>query len=157
MPDVWGQAAVVDAGSLRPSGDDGVVLHVDQRYAELPESGWGALVGWLAGASRLLSCPDSLSAHVTETTTERGPAVTAALTRRSAEEQDLIEEDVNAYLEAAGADPRSPGRRWFVRLPDGVSADELWETLNEAVEQAPRHPSALPAPLRRALVGLYGD
>lgn len=145
MPSVWDTVTVFDASSLRPAGDDGVVLYAGQRYTELPESGWSGLVGRLAGAPRLLSCSDDLSAHVTETTTQRGPVVFTAVTQRSADEQALVDEDINAYLDAASAEPRLPGRRWFVLLPDGISAEEFWEAMNEAATQAPPHPSA---PLR---------
>jgi hypothetical protein len=155
MPTVWDRAAIIAADSVKPTEESTVVLHAGRRYAELPESGWGALVGWLAGGERLLGCAEEVSDHQTRVTVEDRGSSTTSAHQRLPEEQALVDEDINGYLMEAGAEPRPSGRRWFVLLPDGMSAHQLWAVTNGAAAAAPPHPAALIAPVRQALLSLY--
>jgi hypothetical protein len=125
-----------------------------EELIELPDNGWGQLVGWVAGVERLRRVVDRRE-HITTLfypmrgVTERRP--------RSASEQAEIEEDVNSYLAEAGVPPRPPGYVWYVRKPAAVaSADEFWARLNGAQAVAVR-PGGLISVLPAIVDQLYLD
>ena len=155
MSSIWEQVAVVEPDRLVILDEDTIELDGKDRYAVLPESGWGALVGWIAGSERLIGRVEAPSDHVTVLTAEHGQSISTLTRPRSREEQFMIDHDVNAYLQDAGAEARPSGKQWCLLLPAGLEAARLWEVLNEAVADAASHPSALAVPLRSALDELY--
>lgn len=155
MPSTWERASVVTPERLTVIDSDTVALDSHQRFATLPESGWGALIGWLAGSDKLIGCRDDISDHTTTTTSEYGGTSSVSSRRRSPAEQSIVNEEINGYLAAADAETQPAGVRWFVLLPDGATASDLWAHANTAAADVQPHPSALVLPVRRALEDFY--
>ena len=116
----WDDVPVVDRQS--DETDDDLI--------ELDDSGWGQLVGWAVGVSRMRRVVDRRR-HMTTTSY---PATGEIRQRpRSSLEQAEIEEDVNAYLAEAGVPPRPAGYVWYVLKPPTVASKaEFWARINQA-------------------------
>ena len=104
---------------------------------ELGDSGWGQLVGWMAGVSRMVRVVDRQQ-HMTRITYQ---ATGQTFERpRSEEEQTEVEELVNARLAEADVPPRPAGYVWYLMRPPSVASDtEFWSRINDA-----QLPAALP-------------
>jgi hypothetical protein len=127
-------------------------------WIELPESGWGALVGWVAGASRLRRIPDEPGQHVTVITEVSPDGVRFSTEPRSTAEQSWVDADITGYLADAHVPARPAGYRWFLLPPRSTDEDEFWAAVNDGLAQiAPRatHPAEIVQPLRRVLAELY--
>jgi hypothetical protein len=128
-------------------------------YVELPESGWGALVGWVAGPHHLLRARDRLERHATVTTWRHSGRPTPAVSQRTRAEQDSVDRDINEYLNAAGVPARPPGYRWFIRLlPDFTDGDGFFSAVGASVLASgddPHHPAQFLGPLTAHLGPLY--
>ena len=157
MPSTWERATVVTPERLTAVDDATVELDSYTRYAILPESGWGALIGWLAGSERLIGCRDDIASHHIVVTEDRDGTSTPSIQPRWPADQAVIDDDINSYLLDAGAEPQPAGLRWFALLPENGPAGRLWEITNRAAAAAPPHPSALLQPVRAALQDFYGD
>ena len=116
----WEDVPVVERPSDEPNDD----------VIELDDSGWGQLVGWAVGVSRLRRALDRRE-HMT---TIVYPASGRTVRRpRSAAEQAEIEDDVNSYLAEAGVPPRPAGYVWYVLKPPTVASKaEFWARINQA-------------------------
>jgi hypothetical protein len=123
---------------------------------ELPESGWGALLGWAAGPTRLYRVRDDPARHTTVTTCHRDGTTTATTAPRTVHDQHEIDRDIDDYLTAAGAAPRPPGYRWFVRLPAGhADGAAFFAAVHAATPRSARTPAEYRAAFDDALVHLY--
>jgi hypothetical protein len=126
-------------------------------HVELPENGWGALVGWAAGVERLVRCPDRLDRHATRITTTSGTGTGTYERTRTAAEQAEVDADINEYLAQAGAPPRPSGYRWFLHVPAGTTnLERILNNALDAAEPPPVHPRDIARHLRSALRALYG-
>ncbi|WP_141722206.1 DUF5956 family protein [Micromonospora haikouensis] len=124
-----------------PTGDE---------YVELPENGWGGLLGWCAGPARLVRVPDQVEAHTTRVFCS-SPAGDEQYSRpRTQEEQVDIDADINGYLHDCDVPARPAGYRWFLRLPGGYSEDRLWADLNAALPSSAIHPADIAPPIQRS-------
>ncbi|MFF3855700.1 DUF5956 family protein [Micromonospora sp. NPDC002575] len=131
-----------------PAGDD---------YIELPESGWGALVGWCAGPARLIRVPDRVEAHTTRVVCI-SPAGKEQYSRpRTREEQDEIDVDIDVYLRECGVPGRPAGYRWFLRLPSGYKGDRLWAEVGEAQTSSAIHPADVAPRMAEIVARVYAD
>jgi len=77
---------------------------------------------------------------------------------RTPQEQREVDADIGEYLAAAGAPPRPPGYRWYLRLPPGYDPERFWDTLNAALaaaEPAPVHPRDIARHLATLVPALY--
>lgn len=157
MSSTWERATVVAPERLTAVDDATVALDTRTRYAVLPESGWGALVGWLAGSERLVGCQDDLADHHVVVTEDWDGTSTTSVQPRLEADQAIIDDDINSYLLDAGAEARPAGLRWSALLPEDEPAGRLWEITNQAAAAAPPHPSALLQPVRAALQDFYDD
>jgi hypothetical protein len=119
-------------------------------WAELPWSGWGAAIGWVAGPERTRRCADTRD-HVTTVTTYDGDgnAVHASYPVPP-EERAEVDDDVDAYLSELGIPPRPRGFRWFVRVPG--TPEEFWAAVHAEWHRGGR-PTPEWQPLLRDLVG----
>ncbi|MCP2323570.1 hypothetical protein HDA40_002077 [Hamadaea flava] len=125
---------------------------------ELPESGWGALIAWLAPPDQVLRFPDNQEHH-TKVRTVAATDESQWRERRSQTEQDALDEDVDSYLHDAVAPPRPRGYRWFLRLPSDLDDDAFWARINSALNQAvpaPTHPMRIAKVVRHVLDAIYG-
>ncbi|MCX4471412.1 hypothetical protein C5N14_28200 [Micromonospora sp. MW-13] len=130
---------------------------IGDEYIELPESGWGGLVGWCAGPARLIRVPDQVEAHIT-TVTRSSPAGDEQYSRpRTYDEQAIADADINDYLHACGAPARPTGYRWFLRLPAGYSEDRLWSDLIGGLPSSAIHPADIAPRVDDIVRGIYAD
>lgn len=130
----------------------------DGGLVELPEAGWGALVGWFAGPARLVRRPDRIDRHTTVVTIVDSSGERRITRPRTDAEQDEIDADIDGYLRDAGIPARPPGYRWFLRLPAGLDEDQFWDGLNTALDEArptPTHPRDTADAVREHLHRLY--
>ena len=129
------------------------------RYVELPESGWGALIGWAAGPVNLLRTADRLDRHITVTTSRYGAEVTVTSSARTPAEQTAVDDDINEYLDAAGVPPRESGQRWLIRLPPGFAdGDAFFSAIGAAIASSTGpsgHPARLIGPLIACVTLMY--
>jgi hypothetical protein len=125
---------------------------------ELPESGWGALVGWLAGPAHLARRHDRIDQHATVVTIVDAAGERRSTHARTAAEQDEIDADIDGYLRDAGIPARPSGYRWFLRLPPGLREDQFWSGLNTALGESrpsPSHPRDTANAVREHLFQAY--
>lgn len=73
-------------------------------WAELDESGWGALIGWAAGPENLRRGPavDDSARTVTVTRTDRDGTVAETTEAFTARDRQIVDEEANSYLADAG-------------------------------------------------------
>ncbi|WP_428966037.1 DUF5956 family protein [Micromonospora fluostatini] len=93
-------AARWDDVALSPNAPTG-------EYLELPESGWGALVGWTAGPARLVRCPDRPDRHTTVITTSSPAGDDHQARPRTAAEQGDLDASSRRHRPPS---PHDPGR-----------------------------------------------
>lgn len=129
-------------------------------WVELDENGWGALIGWVAGAENLRRSPVDDSAR-TVAVSRTGPdgVVIEFDEAFTAQDRVIVDESVNSYLVDADAEERPGGFRWFVRLPEQFSS---WEDFRGAVTRAvyagdpkPVHPVDVRSAMERAIQSIY--
>lgn len=101
-------------------------------YLELPESGWGALLGWMLGTQNLVCSPDRLP-HTTWVVTHGDGGSGVSKRARSGAEQASIEDDVDDFLRGARVPPRPRGYRWFYALPKNRAGRDFWELIDSRV------------------------
>lgn len=119
----WGEFPTVDVAA------DG--------SAEFPESGWGALLCWIAGpenVERVPRVPGDVGVTRVEVVT--GGASTRSQRAATADERDMVENSIDEYLAEAGVPSRPRGYRWYARpgapdpagwsraLQNAIDADE---------------------------------
>ncbi|WP_326556535.1 DUF5956 family protein [Micromonospora sp. NBC_01796] len=143
-----------------PLSDRDEVFVVDgERYRELSESGWDALMAWLVGISHLARYPERRTQHVDVTVTDRlGHVQDRHQVARTAADQAIIDTEANSYLRDAGIPERPSGYRWFQRLPDGHALEDVEGAVAQAFEVSPplsMHPRHVAPVMRDALDRIY--
>gem|GEM_PF-5455434 len=121
MPTSWGQFPNVDAGSDAPG-------------AEFPESGWGALLCWIAGpdnVARVSRLPEDVGVTRVEVVT--GGASARSERATTDDERNLVDDSIDEYLAEAGVPARPRGYRWYAR--QGAPDPAAWSrALQDAVD-----------------------
>ena len=128
------------------------------RCLELPESGWGALVAWVAGPARVArGVAGSHDSPVVETVTTAAGTTHRSERARTPTDQAEIDDDADAYLKDAGVPARPRGFRWFLRFPPRCAdEDEFWTSLHSALDRdAPEARS--PLEIRNAIEGIVEE
>ena len=116
---------------LRESPPETSIDIAGATYIELPESGWGALVGYVAGVKRMLRCQDKWIHFTTSVSYYRDGTVRRDTRPSGSDERAEVFDDIDDYLAEVGIVPRPRGFRWFLRLPTNVAtADQFWEKVN---------------------------
>ncbi|MBC8093865.1 MAG: hypothetical protein H7Y15_18395 [Pseudonocardia sp.] len=156
MPHSWEDYRRVAIG-LDADAVDQVIGWQGRRYVELDESGWGALIAWLAGPDHVLRVPGG-QVHEREVivTTTSGGGSRTEVEPFGQEDATTVAGFIDDYLEAADAvEPRPFGDRWFLEIPGNRTPQDLRSHLNRAVEHRDPHPAANVVPLREALARLF--
>jgi hypothetical protein len=155
----WDAVPVLDnlsAHEVTGSSDDGPTFTWNGRhYFALPENGWGAIVGWSMGIDNMVRIPDRQE-HVTrEIITDREGNTSSRSRPRTAAEQDNIDDDIDAYANAAGVPARPRGYRWFAALPHATTPDGVWEAINVELTRRgnPTHPAEIASVVQHAVAG----
>ena len=136
----------------KPAGDPAGTI-------ELPETGWGAHIAWVAGPAWVNPDPSRPVPRVRRTD-ERDGETTTTWHDRTTEEQAGVDDDIADHLADAGIPAPPRGVRWSLRRPAGLGADEFWSRLNAALaERCPRarHPREVHACLVPILAELLSS
>ncbi|MGC4771548.1 DUF5956 family protein [Micromonospora sp. DT44] len=122
---------------------------------ELSESGWDAMLGYLADPATLARCVETRHHQVEVTVIDR-TAKRTLFVPRTADDQATIDEAANSYLRDVGLPQRPTGYRWFQRLPGDITVTDIDEAVYAAVKDLPRdhHPAEAVPAIRAALKGL---
>ena len=112
-------------------------------WLDLPENGWGALIGWAAGLDNLRRRPSSDAGRTITGYTERGGKQQPFEEPFTAADRQGIDDDIDRYLRDAGLPPRprasrgvdpqasAPSSRWSryvpAELPKAVLAARVVE------------------------------
>ncbi|GAB3901850.1 DUF5956 family protein [Kibdelosporangium lantanae] len=115
-------------------------------FVELPYSGWGALVGWLSGAHRMMRTPVELPQ----------PSLEDAGYDDSAADREEIDNEIDFYLSEADVPARPRGYRWFLKLPQGVDGRAFWSKLMQGISDRGLT-SPYPGDWKEALEGLLDE
>ena len=105
----------------------------------LDQNGWHALVAYAAGPERCRLIPLEPTRTVRVTTRRRvGDAwvETEHEEPYTQEDDDEVYGDMADYLAEAGVPPPPRNVRWILDLPEGLTEDEFWGEVNEAVDPA---------------------
>jgi hypothetical protein len=129
-------------------------------WAELDDSGWFAMVAWLAGPRDVARTADDRERTATVIVMQGSVETHRYTEPATAEDLAKLHEDIDSYLADAAIPPRPQGFRWFMRLPAGyVDGQRLQEDIGRRVYS--RLPIAAPLPadyvplIREALGELY--
>jgi len=100
---------------------------------EFPESGWGALLCWIAGPENVRRFDAVGEAGTTLVTVESVDATDAFARPTTAAERESIDESIDEYLQEADVPPRPRGFHWCAR--PGTPGPDAWSrALQDAVE-----------------------
>ncbi|MEH0975113.1 DUF5956 family protein [Micromonospora sp. CPCC 205546] len=126
------------------------------RYWELSESGWDAMLGYLAAPATLARCRETRQHHV-EVTVSDSTGEHTFHPPRTANDQAIIDEAANSYLRDVGLPERPTGHRWFQRLPNGLTVRDIDEAVYAAIMHLHpgHHPAEAVPAIRTALARLY--
>lgn len=166
MADANGETGGWDAAKPFPgmppdTTDRYQVIDTDEgRYWEVTESARDAMLAYLAGAGTLRRCPETRR-HYVEVTVIDSTGEHTFSPPRTADDQALIDETVNSYLEEVGLPVQPAGYRWFQRLPDRLTVKEIDEAVHVAIVRSGlplnHRPAEAVAVVRAALAELYGE
>ncbi|MET8063867.1 DUF5956 family protein [Micromonospora sp. NPDC005313] len=128
------------------------------RYWELSESGWDAMLGYLASPATLARYGETRQ-HQVEVTVSDGSGERTLFVPRTADDQAIIDEAANSYLRDVGLPERPTGYRWFQRLPNDLTVKDIDEAVYEAIKHLPldHHPAEAVPTIRAALEELHRE
>jgi hypothetical protein len=145
----------MDSSSRWPQIIANIALPQDQAI-ELPESGWGALIAWLAGPTWAHPDPARVLPPVTVSVISAG-ATSEAKFDRTPEDQTSIDDDIAAYLADADVPPQPRAMWWSLRRPAGMDEPSFWTQVHQSMyKQCPdaRLPREIRACLTRVLAAI---
>lgn len=155
----WGDFRCVDSLRRETGNDteDLVFTWQGRRFWELDESGWGALIAWLAGPARVVRASgEPLSERSVIITTTSGNQSWTHVGSFSKEDAVTVAGFIDGYLEEADAiEPRPFGDRWFLEIPEGHTPQSLRSLFDTVVAHTDPHPAATVVPLRAALSQIF--
>ena len=130
-------------------------------WVELPENGWGALMGWAAGTENLRRHLSSDAGRTVTGYTEHAGERQYFEEPFTAADRQGVDDDINAYLQDAGLPPRPSGFAWLIRVPDGhASPDAFLADVDSAILRATEgtvHPKQLRPIFEAVLRGFYAN
>jgi hypothetical protein len=105
-------------------------------HLELADNGYQLMLAWVAGPRRVVRTLDERE-HTTESRIYTGMDVRnppskptrVVVEPRSDEDWAIIDEAANSYLADAGVPPRPRGFRWYLRLSEGVTEEDVWRAV----------------------------
>jgi Family of unknown function (DUF5956) len=139
--------------------DVSVVESNSDRWAELEENGWGALIGWAAGTANLRRRPSSDEGRSVTVTVERGGAAIASVEPFTTDDRIIVDDSIDEYLQEAGVPARPRGWVWLIRVPENYPSgqaflDRINTELNSS-QPAPVRPSGWLAVMQEVVGRLY--
>ncbi|GAA2217054.1 DUF5956 family protein [Micromonospora olivasterospora] len=130
----------------------------DGRFCELSDSGWDAMLGYLADAATLVRYPETRQ-HQVEVKLSDSTGERTFFVPRTADDQAIIDEAANSYLRDVGLPERPTGYRWFQRLPGDLTVKDIDEAVYAAIKHLPldHHPAEAVPAIRAALAELFRE
>jgi hypothetical protein len=95
-------------------------------WVELPENGWGALMGWAAGEENLRRHPSSDAGRTVAGYAEHAGVRTPFQEPFTSADRQEVDDDIDTYLRDADLPPRPRGYVWAIRVPDGHASPETF-------------------------------
>lgn len=143
--------------------DDFPVVESDetrQDWVELPENGIGAAIAWAMGPERVCRVHDTPYQHWdTVMMRATGPVTEAGREPRTATDQEMIDDAVDAYLRQLQLPDRPRGYRWFLRRPAATrDSRHFWALLNAHMQRDAgddNHPRTVLVLVEQVLGRLY--
>lgn len=107
------------------------------RWAQLEETGWDALIAWAAGPQNLRRVLNSDVGRTVSVTWTRGEVTEQFEEAFTEDDRRIVDDSVDEYLVDAGIPSRPRGYRWFIRVPDAYGSartfrDDVDNAINEA-------------------------
>ncbi|WP_223917556.1 DUF5956 family protein [Arthrobacter sp. NicSoilC12] len=140
--------------------ESAAIAEPSDRWAELDETGWDALIGWAAGAQNLRRSPNSDAGRTVSMTCTRGDATEHFDEPFTEGDRQVVDDSVDAYLADAGIPARPRGYRWFIRVPDTYESAhafhrDVHRALNSVTPPSPAHPANWRTVIERVIAELY--
>ncbi|PDP85192.1 hypothetical protein CQJ94_24280 [Glycomyces fuscus] len=130
-------------------------------FAEVPESGWHALVAWAVGPEHAVRCPEPREPPPVHVTCETGGRSFQRWEERTRTDRATVDSGIDDFLTDAGVPHQPCGYRWFAELPEGIrDGDRLfgWFSSHLASTLADEQdPPRTRRAMRRLARRLYGD
>jgi hypothetical protein len=98
------------------------VAEPSDRWTELDETGWDALIGWAAGPQNLRRFPNSDIGRVVSMTRTRDGVTEQFEEAFTADDRRTVDDSIDDYLADAGIPARPRGYRWFIRVPEAYDS-----------------------------------
>ena len=95
-------------------------------WVELPENGWGALIGWAAGRENLRRQPSSDADRMVTGYTEHAGVRHHFEVPFTAADRQGVDDAIDSYLRDADVPPRPTGYVWLIRVPEGQTSPEAF-------------------------------
>jgi hypothetical protein len=125
------------------------------RWAELEETGWDALIAWAAGPQNLRRFPNSDVGRAVSMTCTRDGVTEQFEEAFTVDDRRTVDDAVDAYLADAGIPPRPRGYRWFIRVPAAYdSAQAFHYDLHQAINATPAQTAPHPVNWRPLIEGV---
>lgn len=112
----WAQFPVVP----NPPGE-AAAGHQRPLFAEIPQSGWHALVTWAIGPDHIVRCLDLRPPEPVKVICEQNGQRSVRWEERTCGDRSAVESGIDHDLTAARVPSQPCGYRWFVELPDGIA------------------------------------
>ncbi|WP_369797720.1 DUF5956 family protein [Nocardiopsis sp. CNT312] len=107
-----------------------------RRFAEVPVSGWHALVLWAIGPAHVIRCLDQRVPEPIRVVCESGGQRTVRLEERTCGDRSAVESEIHDYLMNARVPSQPCGYRWFVEIPGGISdCDDLFGRFSSSLSE----------------------
>ncbi|MFE4228609.1 DUF5956 family protein [Arthrobacter sp. NPDC056886] len=130
-------------------------------WVELPESGWGALMGRAAGRENLRRHPSSDADKVVTGYTEHAGVRHDFEGPFTATDRQGVDDDIDSYLRDADVPPRPRGYVWLIRVPVGHASPEgFLDDVESSILRAAgavTHPKRLRPIFAAVLRGFYAQ
>ncbi|TSE15046.1 hypothetical protein B1A87_003065 [Arthrobacter sp. KBS0703] len=126
-------------------------------WAELPENGWGALMGWAAGEENLRRRRTSDAGRTVTGYIERAGEREPFVEPFSSADRDIIDDEIDAFLRDADLPPRPRGYVWMIRIPDGHASPGAFLADVDAVINRTANGTVDPKQLRPIFAQVFRD
>ncbi|MFF2317376.1 DUF5956 family protein [Arthrobacter sp. NPDC058097] len=124
---------------------------------ELPENGWGALMGWAAGKENVRRRPASDAGRTLTGYTEHAGQQQRFEGPFTSADRQHVDDDIDTYLRGAGVPSRPRGYVWMIRVPDDHGSPETFLADVDAAIIRAANGSVDPKRLRSVFVEVLRD
>lgn len=152
----WEAVQVLD----RPLPPPDSPIDVDgSRYEPVPENGFTMFVAALAGPVNLVRIPGVRRVSTVIVTEIRGSITTRRVEDRTPSDDEVIDEDIEIYLDDADLARPPRGYTWFLRVPaDCGTIDDVFGSVNERLRGSTAvYPRDTRRDVEPVVRGLYDD